>query len=1018
MSPASLPARVAVLRGRDAEQDAVRRLLDRARTGSGGAMLFAGGPGMGKTALLDHAAGQARGFLVLRTRGAESEHGLPHAALHRLLRPLGDPGPHLPEPQAALLRATLHLPPASRPLSATGPRAPGATASDGPTPAAAAGGRPSAARRRARTAAAPFSPVAPTQEAGDALGPAVAVLEWLASLAARGPVLVCVDDLHHLDAASHDLLLFAARRLAAEPVAFLFTADRPPGHGAALDDEVPVRVLGPLDPAAARQMLDDLAPAGLGEDLRASLERLAHGVPLALAELTGSLTPGRLAGTHAPPVSVPPGGRLWRAHTRRLAALPEATRALLLLVAADPDLDIPTLVRAAAPRHGDAAPSEAGERYGGVPPDAGRGHGGGVSPGHVLDLLEPAEVAGVLTAEGDRYAFAEPVMGPVVYAAASPAARRAAHRLLAGVLHHDHQRLRRAWHRAAALDGSVDELAAELAEAAQAAGPHAGHPEPYLALERAAELTERGEVKAARLAAAAHHASISGHPQRARALLARLSPLTVPAEMRGQAELLRGNLELLGGETGSAHDRFLAAAGWLLDRDRSLGVRALVRAAEAGYFAGDHQRFLAIARRAAVLRRPDERPATRLMFEFLEGMAATLRGRHAEAAEPLRRVLLLAPHVHSTAMLVWAGSAGLLLGDDANALALATRAVESARGRGGASALPQLLSAVINAELWLGRYGSVTRHAIEGLRLAQETGQHNTAGQHLAWLALAAAVQGDKETCRTRAAAALEVADAHGLGVAAALGNWALAHLDLSRGRAADAAGRLRAELRNGHVVVRVMATPTFIEAAARTGERQDAMAALDVLDRWAGSTRNPDRLALAARCHALLAEPGASEELFRHALDLHHRGSCEFETARTELLFGGALRRDRRPGAAREHLHSALDAFERFGARLWAAQARAELRAAGQAVPPPSTPASRPFSHLPEGERQADRQAQIARLTAQQEQIARMVAEGATNREVAARLVISPRTVDHHLRNIFAQLGIRSRVDLARLLS
>ncbi|WP_203973069.1 helix-turn-helix transcriptional regulator [Planotetraspora silvatica] len=911
MSRAPRTVQAPVLRGRHDERESLRRLLAGARTGSGGAAVLLGATGMGKTALLDLAAAEAHDFTVLRVCGVEPEAQVAFSGLHALLRPVTAALAALPPARAAILLRVIEL---------------------------------------------------GVADAGLAL-PA-AVLDLLSAVADRKPLLVCVDDVHLLDTASRDVLFFAARRVSGERVVLVFTADdRYCGPGG-----VPSRVLAPLDGAAIRELADELAPVRLGDDLRASLERIARGNPLALTELVGSLTPEQLAGTAAPPGSLPPAGRLWRAHAGRLAGLPSDTRDLLLLMAADPDLDTATLLRATGPR----------------------------CP---LIGLEPAESANIVQAVDDRYVFSEPAMRAVVYDGASAARRRAAHRVLANLLDPGHQRLRRAWHRAAALDGPAEELGDELAAAAEAARRQGGHPEPFLAFERAAELTEHGDVRSARLASAARHASIAGLPQHARSLLARLRSLTISEETRGRAELLHGSLELLAGETASAHDKFLAAAGWLLDRDRALGIRALVRAAEASYFAADNQRFIAIARQAAAVRRSDDSPATQLMFEYLAGLAATFKGRHTEAAGPLRRVLRLASTVRNPAMPVWAGVASLLLGEDGHAHMLATRAVEIARNRGNDSALPHLLESVIQAEIWMGRYDSVAANAMEGLRLAQETGRLNAAGHHLAWLALTAAVQGDEETCRIRAQAAFELADAHGLGVAAALGNWALAHLDLAAGRVADAAARLGAERRNNHVVVRVMATPTFIEAAARTGDREQAMAALRVLDRWADSTRSPDRLALAMRCHALLAGPGEAERLFRDALDLHQQGSCEFETARTHLLFGGTLRRSRRPTAARKHLHDALETFERLGARQWAAQAGGELRAAGQAVRP--------------GLAQNTDQ-----LTAQQLQIARLVAEGATNREVAARLYLSPRTVEHHLRNIFAKLGIRSRVELVRLLS
>ncbi|WP_182898501.1 LuxR family transcriptional regulator [Microbispora sp. H10830] len=918
--------RSGALRGRDKESDALRALVDRARAGAGGCLLLLGGPGAGKTALLDLAAAHAaagtpdeQGFLMLRAQGARGETHLPYAGLHALLRPIAD---RLDAADSASAAASTMLVEALRTGTGTGGLA-----------------LPAALLRLLQTAG--------------------------------RPVLVCADDLQWLDAPSREAICFVARRAVAAPVAVLLTSAEP---GTAPGD-LPSLPLDPLDERASRQVLDDLIPEGVPGDLRAALVRAARGNPLALAELAGSLTDAHREGSAPPPETPPRGGRLWRAHADRLRGLPADTADLVLLVAADPGIDAVTLVRAAESRSGLAA-------------------------------LEAAETAGVVVESPDGgFDLADPILRHVAYAEASLVRRRAAHRLLASLLVGEHQRLRRAWHRAAALDGPPDRLAEDLVRALAAAPKAAAFPEPFRALERAAELTGQGEAKAARLAAAARHAWQAGQPQRARSLLSRIDTLAAGAEVRGRAELVRGSLELRAGKTDSACDTLLAAAERLLHTDREQAVRALVRAGEASYLAGDNRRFLAIARRAETLRRPDDDHVTRLALEYLAGMAATFRGRHREATTSLRRVateVMVPPSAGSPSVLVWGGVANLLLGNGADALTLASRAVEVARAHGAVASMPQMLEILIQAQLWSGRYDAVAANAMDGLRLAQETGRATSGAQHLAWLAFTAAVAGDEETCALRAARAVELAAAHGVSVAEALGTLALAHLDVAANRHADAVNRLRTVARTGDpLVVRVMATPLLVESAVRTGDIGQAGDALVMLERWADSTRDPDRLALAARCHALLAPPAEAAERFTQALELHRQGACAFETARTRLLYGGMLRRSRRPSAAREHLHGALETFERYGARLWSEHARAELRAAGESV--------RPSGSRSEAGRL---------LTAQQFQIATLVAEGATNREVAARLFISPRTVEHHLRNIFARLGVRSRVELTRILS
>jgi DNA-binding CsgD family transcriptional regulator len=201
-------------------------------------------------------------------------------------------------------------------------------------------------------------------------------------------------------------------------------------------------------------------------------------------------------------------------------------------------------------------------------------------------------------------------------------------------------------------------------------------------------------------------------------------------------------------------------------------------------------------------------------------------------------------------------------------------------------------------------------------------------------------------------------------------------------------------------------ATADLVEAAVRAGRAEVGTAVLDgdqgALTRLAGLTGRPWALALVARCRALLAGPDASaEDHFREAMHWHATATRPFERARTELLYGEWLRRARRPRYAREHLRAALDTFGPTGAAPWAQRAANELRAAGGTV---SQPADGAMNQRRD------------QLTPRETQIARMVGDGATNREIAGQLFLSPRTVDYHLHKIFAKLGIRSRIELAHL--
>lgn len=426
-------------------------------------------------------------------------------------------------------------------------------------------------------------------------------------------------------------------------------------------------------------------------------------------------------------------------------------------------------------------------------------------------------------------------------------------------------------------------------------------------------------------------------------------------------------------------------------------LHLLARATEAAIYTGDLSRCrdaAGVARRLGI-----EPPGT------LGGLAAAFEGRYEDARDLLQAAAGRCGPGGDPSLLIHAGIAALLLGDHTRASAATVRAAASARARGTTVTVAQAMEFRAYADFWTGRPRAGEAAAADALWQAYATGQDNGACHLQAALAMFAALTGDADVCRERAAAARSYALARGLGLPAALAQWALACLDLGNGRFAPAAARLRALAGfgpgHGHRAIRHLATPHYVEAAVRTGDTRVARAAHADYDRWAGAVRSPDDLALSARCRALLAPGGEAVDHYRTALDLHARGTRDFERARTELLFGSALRRLRHRTEARDRLHSALEAFEHFGAPHWAAQARAELRALGA----PATPARTTPDDL------------TTRLTAQQLMVARMAADGATNREIATRLALSPRTIDHHLRGVFARLGIRSRIELVRLL-
>ncbi|MFT9671211.1 LuxR C-terminal-related transcriptional regulator [Streptomyces rhizosphaericola] len=1029
------------LYGRGGELAIIQGLLARLWQGDGGALVLAAPPGLGRTALLREAvaAHRSRGPVLYATASAAGPGAAATATTRATAWPDGAASAHL-----------------------AGPVDPTAPADQ--------------AARALHTAAADRTRPVPAPEPHTA-GP-LTPEELLARLrdgSTGRPLLVCADDAHLWDPATRTALAAAARRLGpGSGLAVLIAADEGPAFAG-----LPTRCLGPLDEDASAALLDRLAGAGVGAGggagagagavvgagfeagagagagvrvgagavvgagvgigagagavvgvatgpldpvVRAELLREAAGNPRLLAGLLGRLTPGQLTGRTPLPCPLPGAEGVLEAYAYRLDALPAPARALLLLAAAAQEhepvgagADALLLLRA-------------GTRAG--------------LPRAFLDDALPGSAAteGLLRRAGSRVHFSPPLAARAVLHHTPPARRRAAHELLAALLGEADGRagaLAALAQRACAAPGPDHALAARLEAAATTPYSHA---ERSSALARAAALTPDPPLRSARFAAAAEQAAHAGDPDRARALLARTAAPagTVPGHGLappptggpGLAPYVHGLLALRSGPAVDAYEALLAAAALLGPHDPGRALHALLGAAEAAWARGDADGYL------EAMGRVDAAPYGDAFASYRAGMCAVLAGRTAEGHALLRRCLdpdgtaegrplhrrPLDPHraaegyplrrplgpgrTADPAGLLRAGAAALVLGEVAAACRIGARALGAVRAGGPEALLPQALEYLAYAELRAGLHAAARAHALEGLHAARRTGQPNSSVRLHAVLALAASVEGPAEACAAHCDAALAGAVPHGLTQPATLATWARARADLAAGRPEEAAARLgplvRPGPRQGHFAVRMLAVPCYVEAVALGGSGGQLSSVIDEFAAWAGRTADPQAAAQLARCRALLAPADAADARYAEALAHHDRAGGDFERARTLLLYGQWLRRRRRTREARTPLRDALVAFQRCSARAWAERAGGELRAAGEPVA---------------GAAGETGGGVLAALTPQQQRIARCVAEGATNREIALRLSLSPRTVDHHLRNVFAALSIRSRTELARLL-
>lgn len=884
-------------------------------------MLCVHGPaGVGKTTLLEQAV--PADATVLRARGVESEAHLAFAALAELLHPVLDLRAGLPDAQARAVGAALAL-------------------EDAP--------------------AAPFAVAA-------------GVLGLLAAAAEdRGPLVVLVDDLQWVDEASRSVVLFAARRLDADPVAVLLGVRDDEGLDVG-DLDVPSLPLGGLDPATAAGLLAADHP-GLAPSVVDRLVAETAGNPLALVEIPALLSAAQRAGETPLPQPLPLGRGLERAYGRRVATLsPPAREVLLLLAAAD---------------SGDDATGQARRLLGD-------------------EAFREAERAGLLVVTASGAAFRHPLVRSATLAAAEPAALREIHARLArdpGT-----SRTGRAWHLAAAAVGADAAASSALREAGAHAQATGAFVDASAAYARAADLGADPDDRARLLLEAAACAVVAGRPTLGRELLARCEQEARDPLLGVDLRATRARLDGRAGRPEAGADQLVAEAEGLPDDPARAGL-FLLEAAAIDMAHGRMNRMVQRAGRARDLAAP-VLPAVAGLAEVLIAEARMALGRSAEADAVLdaahEQLLAFTPGSGPAEIVAMAAQSSMWVERFDRSEPLVNRLVATLRDAGLLGELVYPLAVRAQVQLRLGRLRRARADATEAVELGEAAGQETVLAYALGVLAESEALLGQDEACRAHATRSAALAEGMGAPSTAVYGHAALTLLELGRGRPAEAVDHGLAAERierltdtDESAIVRYL--PNLAEALWRSGDDAGARERVELLERHGARPGHTWAAGAALRLRGALGPDAEVDERFASALAQHDPNERPFEAARTRLLHGERLRRARRPADARRPLRTALAAFERLGAEPWADRARVELRAAGG---PAATTGGGPGT--------GGGGAGVEELTPQELQVALLAVQGQTNREIGAGLFLSPKTVEHHLSRTFRKLGIRRRSELS----
>lgn len=899
-----------MLLGRERELAAIDELLGDVREERGRVLAVVGEAGIGKTALLEAAVARVGSVRVLRTLGVESETIVPNAGLDALVRPL----------------------------------------------------RSSSSRLVAAARDEIERSMGPGTGAADRFGVAAALLELLGNASAETPLLLVVDDLQWIDAASRDALGFVARRLANDPIGLL-VGTRPDDIEPFVD--VPTLHLEGLDDSSALALLEQ---SGLPIDpgVARAIVRAAHGSPLVLEQAPRLLTSAQRAGSAPLPDPLPIGPALTNAFLQRAEELPAATRAALALVAA-------------ADRVSPTALAGALTELGGV------------------SVLDPAEAVGLVSFGDDEVTFTHPLMRSAVYHALTADRRRDVHRRLAASHAAAGDELRSALHRALASGAPDEAVAADLKHAALATGTMSSSTTGRM-LVLAARLTPDPAARATRLLEGARALTAGGAVDEASVIVDGVLASGVTAATP-DAELLRAELVAHRETTTPNIAHMAAVADGLIDRSPPHAGALLSIATYLSLQSGDPRAAREIGSRAFALTGgaggiPELAAATGL------SQALMLLGRYSEADPVLERVRQLVDDdppivTGSTPLAVAAFNLMIAEMHDA-ARGILDRVIAHGRTHSAPSTLPFPLATSAELRLRTGDWAAADAESDDAARMAAETKLDNVAGYVAAVRARIAGLRGRHDVARDQARVANERADRLGTRSLFMYSSAALGQAALGAGAVDDAIAHLEATAAHADEfgveepnVIQWQAD--LIEAYLRAGRRGDAATALCDAERRPGSSRRRWARATLARCRAALEEDG---EAFDRAIELARDLGNPYELARTQLLRGEVLRRSGRKADATSALRAAAAAFERLGARDWLARTSSELAAVGE--------------HRPE------RRDPIGDLTPQELRVALAIGAGATNREAAAALFLTVKTIEFHLSNVYAKLNLRSRTELA----